>query len=149
MPAKTEALLRSYYAAFNAQDTDTLLGLLSHDVIHDIGQVKREFGKAAFARFMQTMYSHCQEHFFDIEIMTNDDGSRAAAEFTILGSYANGTPDSLLNSGQTFRVPGGTFFEIRDGKIVRISSFYGLQEWLAQAVEQMTGLSPLVQNPTS
>jgi len=134
MQEETEALLQSYYAAFNAQDTNAMLALLSNHIIHDIGQGRREFGKSAFGRFMKSMHQCCQEHIFDIEIMTNEDGSRAAAEFTIIGSYATSGSASLSEPGQTFRVPGGTFFEIRNGKIARISSYYGLQEWLAQII---------------
>jgi steroid delta-isomerase-like uncharacterized protein len=134
MQEETEALLQSYYAAFNAQDTNAVLALLSNDIIHDIGQGRREFGKSAFGRFMESMSQCCQEHIFDIEVMTNENGSRAAAEFTIIGSYGTGRSDSLPEPGQTFRVPGGTFFEIRNGKITRISSYYGLQEWLAQII---------------
>jgi steroid delta-isomerase-like uncharacterized protein len=90
------------------------------------------------------MSNFCQEHIFNIEIMSNEDGSRAAAEFTILGSYGHAAQGTLPASGQTFRVPGGTFFDIRDGKITRISNYYGLQDWLAQAMPRTSPADPEV-----
>jgi steroid delta-isomerase-like uncharacterized protein len=144
MQAKTQILLNSYYAAFNAQNTDAILALLSHDIVHDIGQGRREFGRLAYGRFIEAMSNFCQEHIFNIEIMSNEDGSRAAAEFTILGSYGHAAQGTLPASGQTFRVPGGTFFDIRDGKITRISNYYGLQDWLAQAMPRTSPADPEV-----
>lgn len=148
MQAKTQNLLNNYYAAFNSQDTDTILALLSHDIVHDIGQGRREFGRVAYGRFIEGLSNFCQEHIFDIEIMSNEDGSRAAAEFTILGSYSHRAQGSPPASGQTFRVPGGTFFEIRDGKITRISNYYGLQDWLAQAMPTASAADPEVDTDT-
>lgn len=34
--------------------------------------------------------------------------------------------------GQTYTLPAGAFFELRDGKVTRIGSYYNLQDWLAQ-----------------
>ena len=51
----TEALIRAYYAAFNAKDVSGFLALLADDVIHDINQGGREHGKKAFAAFLARM----------------------------------------------------------------------------------------------
>jgi steroid delta-isomerase-like uncharacterized protein len=134
MEAETQALLREYYSALNARDTPALLALVHDHVVHDLGQSRREFGKAAFARFMERSASRCQNHVFDIEIMTNGDGSRAAVEFVVLGSYLTSDQCPESTPSQTFRLPGGAFFEIDGGKIVRISNHCGLQEWLAQMI---------------
>ncbi|HSX76099.1 MAG TPA: isopropylmalate/homocitrate/citramalate synthase, partial [Shinella sp.] len=32
----------------------------------------------------------------------------------------------------TYRLPAGAFFEIRDGKVARISNTYNLNDWIAQ-----------------
>ena len=128
----TKALLKVYYDALNLQDMDTVLSLLTDDVVHDINQGQREVGKAAFREFLGLMSSCYREHFFNIEIMSNEDGSRAASEFNVLGVYlanADGMPAAY---GQTYRLPGGAFFEIQHGKIARVSVHYNLQDWLAQ-----------------
>ena len=128
MRQQTVQLIENYYAAFNAGDMDTFLGLLTDDVIHDINQGGRETGKAAFLAFMERMNANYR----DIVVMANEDGSRAAAEFVVLGEYLatdEGLPEA---KGQTYRLPAGAFFEIRDNKVARISNYYNLQDWIAQ-----------------
>ena len=77
MGQATVKLLQDYYAAFNMQDMDTFLSLLSDDVIHDINQGAREVGKDAFVAFMERMNKNYKETIVDIEVMTNTAGDRA------------------------------------------------------------------------
>jgi len=130
--AATEALIRRYYAAFNALDFEGFLGLLSDDVAHDINQGGRETGIPAFRAFLARMDRCYAEQIVDIAVMTNADGSRAAAEFTVLGSYKASDEGLPPARGQTYRLPAGAFFEIRDDRITRISNYYNLQDWLRQ-----------------
>ena len=125
-------LIQRYYAAFNAGDMPTFLGLLTDDIVHDLNQGAREIGTAAFAAFMERMNRSYREEIVDITVMTTADGSRAAAEFTVLGTYLKtdeGLPEA---NGQKYRLPAGAFFELRDGKVARISNYYNLQDWLRQ-----------------
>ena len=125
-------LIENYYQAFNKGDMDTFLSLLTEDVVHDINQGAREQGKEAFAKFMQKMNHHYREQLVDIVVMANADGSRAAAEFVVLGEYLN-TDEGLPEAkGQTYRLPAGAFFDIRDGKVARITNYYNLGDWIAQ-----------------
>ena len=60
------------------------------------------------------------------------DGARAAAEFNVHGTYKatdSGLPEA---KGQTYVLPAGTFFAIRDGKIARVTTYYNLTDWIAQ-----------------
>ena len=34
--------------------------------------------------------------------------------------------------GQKYVLPGGAFFDIRGGKISRVSNYYNLQDWIDQ-----------------
>lgn len=136
MRAKTKALLESYYHTFNAQDMNAFLDLFTDDVIHDISQRHREVGKSALSRFIERANKCYREHVFEIEIMTNDDGSRAAAEFTVLGVYLESEEGMPEACGQTYRLTGGSFFEIRNGKIARVSNHYNMQDWLNQVIFQ-------------
>lgn len=131
MHEATRTLLERYYAAFNAQDIDGMLDLLADDVVYDVNQGQREAGKEAFVRFLKDASASCREHIFDVEIMTNVDGSRAAAEFMVLGIYVNADPDSPPALDQTYRLPGGAFFEVRDDRIVRVSAYYSPHTYLA------------------
>ncbi|MGE8102257.1 ketosteroid isomerase-related protein [Allorhizobium sp. NPDC080224] len=124
--------IRAYYDAFNAGDMDRFLALLTDDVAHDINQGARQTGKDAFAKFMDHMNRCYREELTDMVVMVNEDGTRGAAEFIVNGTYLatdEGLPEA---NGQTYRLPAGAFFEIRDGKVARISNYYSLPDWIAQ-----------------
>jgi steroid delta-isomerase-like uncharacterized protein len=125
-------IINAYYAAFNAGDMDAFLALLTDDVAHDINQGERQTGKQAFATFMGHMNRCYRENLTDIVIMASTDGTRAAAEFTVNGEYLatdEGLPEA---NGQTYVLPAGAFFDIRDGKVARVTNYYNLPDWIAQ-----------------
>lgn len=126
----TEDLVRDYYAAFNAGDTDAMLALVSDDLAHDVNQGDRRTGKAAFAEFCAHMTRCYREELTDMVIFTN--GDRAAAEFTVNGTYLAKDGDLPEADGQTYRLPAGAFLEVQGGKIARVTTYYNLPEWMAQ-----------------
>ncbi len=125
-------LIHSYYAAFNAGDMRTFESLLTDDVVHDINQGARETGKTAFHAFMQKMNGAYRERLADISVLANADGTRASAEFVVHGEYLRTDEGLPPAHGQKYRLPAGAFFDIRDGKIARISNYYNLPDWIAQ-----------------
>lgn len=132
MTATTFDLISRYYNAFNSADWATFFALLTDDVAHDINQGGRETGIAAFRAFIDRMNVSYREQIVDIVISVSEDGKRAAAEYVVLGTYLK-TDEGLPEAkGQTYRLPGGAFFEIRDGKVARVSNYYNLQDWLRQ-----------------
>ncbi len=124
--------VRAYYDAFNVQDMNAFLALLTDDVVHDVNQGERQVGKQAFARFMEHMNRCYRERLTDMVVMASEDGTRAAAEFVVNGEYLatdEGLPEA---KGQTYRLPAGAFFDIRDGKVARVANYYNLNDWIAQ-----------------
>ena len=132
MRAAAVALVTRYYAAFNAGDMTTFLDLLTDDVAHDINQGKRESGKAAFGSFMQQMNRCYRECLADIVVMANEAGTRAAAEFTVHGEYLVADAGLPPAKGQHYRLPAGAFFDLREGKVARVTNYYNLPDWVAQ-----------------
>jgi steroid delta-isomerase-like uncharacterized protein len=128
----TIRLIRAYYDAFNRGDVAAMLALLTDDVAHDVNQGGREVGREAFAAFMARMARCYRERLRDIVVMASGDGSRAAAEFVVDGTYLatdEGLPEAR---GQTYSLAGGAFFAVRDGRIARVTNWYDLQDWLRQ-----------------
>ena len=123
------AVIEAYYAAFNAGDWAGMLELCTDDVVHDINQGGRETGRVAFAAFLARMELHYQEQLRDIVVMAH--GERAAAEFVVHGKYLVTDPGFIEASGQTYVLPAGAFFELRGGKIARVTTYYNLKQWLA------------------
>ncbi len=128
----SEAVVRAYYAAFNSEDEAAFLALLADDVVHDINQGERQVGKAAFSRFLAHMNECYREHIADLVVLSEPTGTRAAAEFTVHGTYIRTDEGLPPASGQTYALPAGAFFTLRDGKVSRISNFYNVQDWLLQ-----------------
>jgi steroid delta-isomerase-like uncharacterized protein len=67
--------------------------------------------------------------------MAGQGGGRAAAEFTVHGTYlatAEGLPEA---KGQRYSLPAGIFFEVDDGLISRVTTYYNLAEWTAQVAK--------------
>jgi steroid delta-isomerase-like uncharacterized protein len=133
---QAEATIRAYYAAFNAGDTEAFLALLTEDVVHDISQGGRETGRDPFRRFMSHMDRCYKETLTDLVVMTSPDGTRAAAEFVVHGTYLATDPGvpagTAAAHGQTYTLPAGAFFALRDGKVARITNHYNLGDWIAQ-----------------
>ncbi|MFV9682331.1 nuclear transport factor 2 family protein [Pseudomonas sp. NY15367] len=125
-------LVQAYYAAFNAGDMPAFLDLLAEDVVHDINQGERQVGKATFAAFMDKMNRCYRERLADIVVMQNAAGDRAAAEFVVHGEYLADDEGLPSANGQTYVLPAGAFFEIKNGKVARISNYYNLNDWVAQ-----------------
>lgn len=126
------ALVQAYYDAFNRGDWAGMLGQLSEDVAHDLNQGVREIGKPAFAAFLQRMEASYREQLHDVVLMANDGGSRVAAEYVVHGEYHHTDEGLPPANGQRYVLPGGAFFDIRDGRIARVSNYYNLQDWIAQ-----------------
>ena len=128
----TEALIRDYYAAFDRGDREAMLALLAEDVVHDVNQGPRETGREAFRRFLAHMDYSYRERIRDLVVMADATGRRAAAEFTVEGEYL--ATDAALPParGQRYSLPAGAFFEVREGRIARVTTYYNLQEWIRQ-----------------
>lgn len=128
----TRALIDRYYAAFNAGDSAAMLDCLSEDVAHDINQGERQSGKPAFRAFLAHMDRCYRERLSDIVVMVSQDGTRAAAEFVVHGAYLASDDGLPPATGQTYILPAGAFFELRDGAIARVSVYYNLADWISQ-----------------
>lgn len=130
------ALVTRYYAAFNAGDDAGMLALLRDDVAHDLNQGPREIGRAAFSLFLQRMRRAYDEQLTDILVWASPDGSLVAAEYVVEGRYIADDAGLPPATGQRYRLPGGAFFSITDGRISRVTNYYNLQDWLQQVAPQ-------------
>jgi len=130
--ADTETLIRRYYDAFNRGDIDGMLDCVTDDIVHDVNQGERRVGKQRFHAFCARMAHHYAERLEDITVLVTPDGQRAAAEFNVHGKYLQSEPGLPAAKGQTYVLPAGTFFAVRDDKIARITTYYNLTEWIMQ-----------------
>lgn len=125
-------IIQTYFDAFNAGDTDAMLDCLTDDVAHHVNEGNIRVGREKFAEFNAHMTRCYRENLTDMVIFLSRDGTRGAAEFTVNGTYLAtdaGLPEAR---GQTYSLPGGSFFTLRDGKIARVTTYYNLADWIAQ-----------------
>ena len=128
----TLSLIRRYYDAFNAGDPEGMLACLTDDIEHRVNEGGHRIGKAKFREFCGHMGVSYREQLKDMVVFANDDGSRGAAEFVVHGTYLTtdaGLPEA---KGQRYILPAGAFFDLKDGKIARVTTFYNLNDWVAQ-----------------
>ena len=135
--AETVALIQRYYAAFNAADSEAMLACLGEDVAHDVNQGGRRTGKAAFRDFSRAhgplLRRAAGEHRGD-----GDAGRRQGRRRVRRARHATSRPTRACPrpAGQTYRLPAGAFFEVRDGLIIRVTTYYNLAAWLRQIAPQ-------------
>ena len=127
----TETVKR-YFTAFNAGDVDTMLDCLSDDVAHHVNEGQIRVGREKFAEFCAHMNRCYKEELTDMVVFEAEGGTRASAEYTVNGTYLEtdaGLPEA---NRQTYRLPAGSFFDLRDGKITRVTTYYNLADWVKQ-----------------
>lgn len=128
----SRAILQAYYDAFNRGDIDGMLACLHEDFAHHVNEGAVRLGKVAFGDFCRHMSATYHEHLADLVVYANDDGTRGAAEFTVQGTYLQTDPGLPEARGQSYVLPAGGFFALRDGLITRVTTYYNLQDWIRQ-----------------
>ena len=124
--------IQAYFDAFNVGDTAAMLAELTDDVAHHVNEGKIREGKDLFRSFCDHMTRCYREELTDMVIFVSEDGARAAAEYVVNGTYLEtdeGLPEA---NGQTYRLPAGSFFTLKDGKISRVTTYYNLADWVRQ-----------------
>ncbi|MEP5828619.1 MAG: ketosteroid isomerase-related protein [Lentilitoribacter sp.] len=121
-----------YFDAFNAGDTEAMLACLTENVAHHVNEGQVRTGRAAFGEFCKHMARCYDERLSDMVILTDPSGTRAAAEYVVNGTYLasdSGLPEA---HGQTYTLPAGSFFDLSEGRIARVTTYYNLADWIRQ-----------------
>lgn len=126
------ATIEAYYAAFNAGNAQGMLEAVTGDIEHRVNEGGIRSGKEKFAEFCSHMGVSYREELRDMVIFVNPDGTRGAAEFVVHGTYLQTDPGLPEAHGQTYILPAGAFFDLKGGKISRVTTFYNLADWVRQ-----------------
>ena len=127
-----KSVVQSYFDAFNAGAVEGMLDCLSDDVAHHVNEGKIREGKQDFAEFCAHMSRCYKETVTDMVIFEAEGGTRAAAEYVVNGTYLatdEGLPEAQR---QTYRLPAGSFFSLKNNKITRVVTYYNLADWVRQ-----------------
>lgn len=124
--------VQDYFDAFNKGDVSAMLACLSDDVAHHVNEGQVRKGKDLFRSFCEHMNRCYREELTDMVVFEAENGTRAAAEFIVNGTYLEtdeGLPEA---NGQSYRLPAGSFFSLENGLITRVVTYYNLADWTRQ-----------------
>ncbi len=123
-------VVQTYFAAFNSGDVQGMLDCLTDDVAHHVNEGQVRTGKDLFEAFCNHMNRCYKENLTDMVVFQT--GDRAAAEYVVNGTYLATDEGLPAAENQTYRLPAGSFFTLRDGKIARVTTYYNLADWVKQ-----------------
>lgn len=123
-------VIERYFDLFNKGDAEGMLALIDEQIVHEINQGKIQKGKDKFRKFLNHMNECYKEELADIVIMDAQNTVNFSAEFIVNGTYLK-TDGTLPEARkQKYSIRAGSFFEIRDGKISRVTTYYNLPLWI-------------------
>lgn len=124
-------IVKQYFDYFNSGNNEGMISLLDKDVAHEVNQGDTRKGPQLFEEFMKHMDTCYKENLREIVVMSSPSSkNRVSAEFIVDGTYLKtdkGLPEAR---NQKYSVRAGTFFEISNGKISRITTYYNLPQWI-------------------
>ncbi len=123
-------IIENYYKAFNNADYQTMLSFLDESIAHEINQGSTQVGIENFKKFLAHMENCYKEHLEDIVVMDAGDGKHYSAEFLVNGEYLKTDGDLPKAHGQKYKLKAGTFFEVSNNKIKRVTTYYNLPLWI-------------------
>lgn len=125
-------VVERYFEAFNGGDTQAMLACLTENIAHHVNEGQVRIGRDQFAAFCHHMTRCYRENLTDMVILRDASGTRAAAEYVVNGTYI-ATDDGLPEArGQTYCLPAGSFFDLYEGRIARVTTYYNLADWVRQ-----------------
>jgi len=120
-----EDVINRYVASYNARDIDGMLACVTEDVIFEnvsnSGQSMRLEGKTAMqqvAELSGNAFSYRRQRLVSLVCA----GAQAAAEIEFEGKAAVDLPTGV-KAGETVRIRGASFFELRGELICRVADY--------------------------
>lgn len=108
-----------------------MLALLHPEVEHDINQGKTEIGLETFKKFMVHMDECYKEQLENMTIFSAPENSeKVSAEYDVRGTYLKTDGTLPQAKQQKYVIRAGSFFEVKDGKIKRVTTYYNMPKWI-------------------
>lgn len=124
------SIVQQYYDFFNHKDYAGMVGLLDPLVRHETNQGEVRTGIELFTSFLQLMEDCYDETLTDMVFFTEPSSRRVACEFVVNGIYKKADEGLPPAHQQAYKLPAASFLEVKDGKIVRVTTYYNLPLWI-------------------
>lgn len=122
-----QKIVAAYYAAYNKQDITGQIALMAPEFKHFQNSGKVEIGTDAYRKYTAAVYTEVKEEVYQIDYIVGQDPMQIAAQSRARGEYFQ-NPD-IKTQRQKYDIPLAEFFEVRDGKITKLSTYYNELEW--------------------
>lgn len=123
-------IIKEYYACFNKKDWAGMLALLDPDIRHEPNQGEVRIGLALYEQFLGVMDESYEETLSEMVFLSEESGTRFACEFVVNGIYKKAEDGLPLARNQGYVLPAGSFLEVKNGKITRVTTYYNLPHWI-------------------
>lgn len=127
-------LIKTYFESYNARQANTYFGTISSNVVNETNQGNAIVGLETFKVFMHAFMTSFDSRMSQIVLLVSDDGRYASASWVNTGTYVKSDPaiTAIPAKNQKYTVHGANFFEVSDGKIARITTYYNAEEFAKQ-----------------
>ena len=134
-PDAPRPVLEAFLQAWNRHDLAAMDTLLASNAVHeDMALEFRGTGANEEKAFMRQTYGTIPD--FDWRLTdVLVDGPRAAAEWTLAGTYTGDTPSGPVK-GKRFSIRGASMVTTEGGKIKRFTDYYTLVDFYRQVGPQ-------------
>jgi steroid delta-isomerase-like uncharacterized protein len=138
MNTDPKSVVMDWTDAVNRHDPDAAAQYFSDDcVFTNVGTGRHAEGRPAVREEFAALLTRWSDvHVETINILIND--GRFTKEWTMSGVHSDGLPAT----GRSFRIRGAGVGQIRDGKIVELTEYWNMAEFLTQ-VGAMPPAGPL------
>lgn len=126
----TLEIVKQYYDYFNQQNWEGMLSLVHPDIRHEPNEGEARIGREKFREFMQQMDKAYGERLSEMTFFTEASGTRVATEFVVNGIYKKADKGLPPAHHQSYRLPAAAFLEVKDEKVIRVTTYYNLQQWI-------------------
>ena len=124
-------IVKQYYLHFNNKNWNGMLDLLRTEIRHEPNQGDPRIGKEKFTEFLQMMDEAYEETLTDVVFFSEPGDTRVAVEFIVNGIYKKGEEGLPEAHGHTYVLPAAAFLEVKEGKILRVTTYYNLPHWIS------------------
>ena len=129
---RNQKIVNDYYKAYNNQDVEGQVELMSSNFEHFTNSGKIEKGVEAYRKYAKAVYSDVKEEVYQTHFLIGQDPSHIAVQSRAKGEYLKIDKANPKNPLKKYDIPFAEFFEIQDEKITKLSTYYNELEWKNQ-----------------
>lgn len=127
-----KAVAEAYYTAYNAEDVEGQIKLMTDDVVYHSNSDKIRTGAKAYRKYTIGLFKEIDEKCIDIKYFVDETQGVVTAQSRAEGKYVTSSDGLPKAKGQKYNIPVVEVFEIKNGKISKLTTYYNEDLWKTQ-----------------